>query len=181
MDLVLRSIAIYVFLLVLVRLTGQRTLSELSTFDFVLLLIVSEAVQNALVNDDRSLVSGMIVVLTLVLLDLGLSILKSRSRRLEDVAEGAPVVLVDRGRVLQDRLKQTLVTEDDILQTAREAQGLERMDQIKYAVLETSGGISIIPASRPEDEGLDERIERAVRKALGRAAVDTPRPDGAAK
>lgn len=169
MDLVLRSIAIYVFFLVLVRLTGQRTLSELSTFDFVLLLIVSEAVQNALVNDDRSLVSGMIVVLTLVLLDLGLSLLKSRSGKLENVAEGAPVVLVDHGRVLEDRLKNTLVTRDDILQSARESQGLERMEQIKYAVLESSGGISIIPSSRPEMEGLEQRIEEAVRRALGRA------------
>lgn len=166
MDLVLRSIAIYVFFLVLVRLTGQRTLSELSTFDFVLLLIVSEAVQNALVNDDRSLISGMIVVLTLVLLDLGLSIIKSRSNKLENVAEGAPVVLVDRGRLLEDRLKKALVTQDDILQSARETQGLERLDQIKYAVLEPSGGISIIPAARPEFEGLDDRIERAVRRVL---------------
>jgi uncharacterized membrane protein YcaP (DUF421 family) len=166
MDLVLRAIAIYLFLLVLVRLTGQRTLSELSTFDFILLLIVSEAVQNSLVNDDHSLVSGFIVVLTLVLVDLGLSMIKSRWWRAEEVAEGAPVVLVDQGRLLDDRLHKTLVTQDDILQAARVTQGLERIDQIKYAVLETSGGISIIPASRPEQEGLDERIERALQRVL---------------
>jgi uncharacterized membrane protein YcaP (DUF421 family) len=168
MDLVLRAAAVYLFLLLLVRLTGQRTLSELSTFDFILLLIVSEAVQNALVNDDRSLVSAMIVVLTLVLLDLGLSMAKRRWWRAEDVAEGAPVVLVEHGRVLQERLKQTLVTEDDILQSARVSQGLERMEQIKYAVLETSGGISVIPASRPEQEALDARIEQALERVLKR-------------
>lgn len=166
MDLVLRAASIYFFLLVLVRLTGQRTLSELSTFDFILLLIVSEAVQNALVNDDRSVMSGFIVILTLVLLDLGLSMIKSRFRRAEDVAEGKPVILVEHGKLLPERLKLSLVTEDDILQSARVNQGLERLDQIKYAVLETSGGISIIPASRPEHDGLDERIEQALRRVL---------------
>lgn len=166
MELVLRTASVYLFLLLLVRLTGQRTLSELSTFDFILLLIVSEAVQNALVNDDHSVTSGMIVVLTLVMMDLALSILKSRRPRIEDVAEGVPVVLVDHGKVLHERLKQTLVTEDDILQSARVSQGLERIDQIKYAVLESSGGISIIPASRPEQEALDERIEKALQRVL---------------
>jgi uncharacterized membrane protein YcaP (DUF421 family) len=168
MDLVLRSAAVYLFLLLLVRLTGQRTLSELSTFDFILLLIVSEAVQNALVDDDHSLVSGMIVVLTLVLLDLALSMAKRRWGRAEELAEGAPVVLVEHGKVLQDRLRKTLVTEDDILQSARVSQGLERMEQIKYAVLETSGGISVIPASRPELEALDARIEQALQRVLER-------------
>jgi uncharacterized membrane protein YcaP (DUF421 family) len=105
-------------------------------------------------------------VLTLVLVDLGLSMIKSRWWRAEEVAEGAPVVLVDQGRLLDDRLHKTLVTQDDILQAARVTQGLERIDQIKYAVLETSGGISIIPASRPEQEGLDERIERALQRVL---------------
>jgi len=168
MELVLRSMAVYFSLLLLVRLTGQRTLSELSTFDFILLLIVSEAVQNALVNDDHSVTSGLLVVLTLVLMDLGLSILKSRRPKVEDIAEGVPVVLVDHGKLLHERLKQTLVTEDDILQSARVSQGLERIEQIKYAVLETSGGISIIPASRPEQDGLDERIEHAVQRVLDR-------------
>ena len=172
MDIVLRAATIYLFLLVLVRLTGQRTLSQLSTFDFILLLIVSEAVQNALVNDDRSLVSGMIAILTLVLMDLALSMAKRHWWRVEEVAEGAPVVLVDHGRVLTERLQKTQITEDDILQSARSHQGLERMDQIKYAVLETSGGISVIPSSRPEQEALEERIEQAMERVLKRRRED---------
>jgi uncharacterized membrane protein YcaP (DUF421 family) len=172
MDIVLRAAVIYLFLLVLVRLTGQRTLSEISTFDFILLLIVSEAVQNALVNDDRSLVSGMIAILTLVLMDLALSMAKRRWWRAEEVAEGAPVLLVDHGRVLEERLHKAMVTEDDILLSARMHQGLERMEQIKYAVLETSGGISVVPASRPEQEALDERIEQALERVLKRRRDD---------
>lgn len=166
MDAVFRSLAIYGFLLVLFRLVGQRTLSELSTFDFILLLIVSEAAQNALIGDDFSVVTGMTVILTLVMLDVGLSILKRRSPRAEKLAEGTPLVLVDHGRLLQERLAKTYVTESDVLQAARQTQGLERLDQIKYAVLETSGGISIIPMARPEWEGLQQQVEQAVRRAL---------------
>ncbi|MCV4614799.1 DUF421 domain-containing protein, partial [Escherichia coli] len=80
MDTILRTLAIYLFLLVLFRLSGKRTLSELSTFDFILLLIISEATQNALLGEDYSLVTGLTVILTLVMLDLGLSVLKKRSR-----------------------------------------------------------------------------------------------------
>ena len=148
MDTVLRAGAIYLFLLLLFRIVGQRTLSELSTFDFILLLIISEATQNALVGDDYSLSTAMTVILTLVLLDLALAWVKKRFRRMEKLVEGTPVVIVDHGRVLQDKLDKTHVTVDDILQSARLSQGVERLEQIKYAVLESSGGISIIPMER---------------------------------
>lgn len=166
MDTILRTLAIYLFLLVLFRMSGKRTLSELSTFDFILLLIISEATQNALLGEDYSLVTGLTVILTLVMLDLGLSVLKKRSRVVEKVTEGTPLVIVEHGRLLKERLSKTQVTEDDIMQTARQTQGLERLDQIKYAVLETSGGISIIPRELPPLEGLEDRIEDAVARAL---------------
>lgn len=170
MDAILRTLAVYLFLLVLFRLSGKRTLSELSTFDFILVLIVSEATQNALLGDDSSLVTGLTVILTLVLLDLGLSILKKRSRAVEKITEGTPVVIVEHGKVLKERLSKTQVTEDDIMQTARQAQGLERIDQIKYAVLETSGGISIVPRELPALADLDTRVEAAVRRAMSQQA-----------
>ncbi|MEW6705188.1 MAG: YetF domain-containing protein [Pseudomonadota bacterium] len=166
MEAVVRAAAIYLFLLVLFRLVGQRTLSELTTFDFILLLIVSEAAQNALVGDDFSVATGVTVILTVVMLDVGLSIVKKRFDWVEKITEGTPLVIVDHGKPLHDRLAKTHVSESDILQVARQAQGLERMDQIKYAVLETSGGISVIPMTRPEWEGLDRRIEQAVQRAL---------------
>ena len=150
MDTVIRAAAIYLFLLLLFRIAGQRTLSELTTFDFILLLIISEATQNALVGDDYSLATAMTVILTLVLLDLALAWVKKRFRFMEKVVEGTPVVIVDHGRLLQHKLDRTHVTVDDILQSARLSQGVERMDQIKYAVLEVSGGISIIPMERKD-------------------------------
>jgi uncharacterized membrane protein YcaP (DUF421 family) len=163
---VLRAIAIYLFLLLLFRLVGQRTLSELSTFNFILLLIVSEATQNALIGDDFSVVTGMTAVLTLVLMDLGLSMLKKRFRMVERVAEGTPLIIVEHGRVLQEQLRRTYVTEDDILQAARQSQGLERIDQIKYAVLETSGGISVIPRAEAPAAAIEQRIAQAVEQGI---------------
>lgn len=173
METVLRTVGIYLFLLVLFRISGKRTLSELSTFDFVLLLIISEATQNALIGEDYSVTTGMAVILTLVLLDLGLSILTQRFNALQDVTEGTPLVLVDHGRLLEDRMDRSQVTREEILQVARQSQGLERLEQIKYAVLETSGGISIIPMTPPIEELLDRRIEQA----LDRRAQQAPPAD----
>lgn len=168
MEFVVRAFVIYLFLLVLFRLTGKRMLSELSTFDFILLLIISEATQNALVGDDKSLTTGMAVILTLVMLEVAMSYLKKRFKSVEKAMEGAPVMLVDRGRVIEEHLTKTHVSRDDILQTARQHQGLERMDQIKYAVLETSGGISVIPVEPEIETLLDQRIEAALaRRASG--------------
>ena len=145
MDAVLRGAAIYLFLLVLLRFAGRRTLGQLTTFDFVLLLIISEATQQALLGEDFSITNAFLVVMTMIGLDIGLSLLKQRFIRLEDWLEGMPVVLIENGRLLKDRMDKERVDEDDILHAARELQGIERIDQIKYAVLERTGGISIIP------------------------------------
>jgi len=168
MDFFLRSAAVYLILLVLFRITGKRTLSDLSTFDFILLLIISEALQNALVGDDQSISGALAVILTLVLLDLALSFIKKRWPRIERLAEGVPLVLVEHGRVIEEHLRKGHVTQSDILQAARENQGLERMAQIKYAVLENSGGISIIPVEPQIEALLDQRIAAAL-AARGRA------------
>ncbi|TCP08728.1 DUF421 domain-containing protein [Caldimonas thermodepolymerans] len=173
MDVILRTLAIYLFLLVLFRLAGKRALSELSTLDFILLLIVSEATQNALIGDDHSLVTGMTVILTLVLMDLGLSVVKSRSATIEKIVEGTPLLLVEHGRVLHGPMRRSLVTEDDVLQSARLTHGLERLDQIRFAVLESSGGISIVPRDdAPDADAIARLVEQAVRRALAE-----PRPD----
>lgn len=162
MDIFLRTFSVYLFLLVIFRLSGKRTLSELSTFDFVLLLIISEATQNALIEEDYSLTRGLVVIMILVTLDITLSILKRKHTAVEKISEGTPVILVDHGRLLDYNMKNTHVTRDDILQSARQMQGLERLDQIKYAVLENSGGISIIPMQPRIDDLLDRRIEAAL-------------------
>jgi uncharacterized membrane protein YcaP (DUF421 family) len=145
MDAVFRAAALYVFLLVIFRIAGERTLASLTTFDFVLLLIIAEATQQGLVGDDFSVTKALVLVATLVGLDIGLSLLKDRWRLLHKVVEGVPLVIVEDGRVLTERMQRARIDVDDVLQAAREHQGLDRMEQIKFAVLERTGEISIIP------------------------------------
>ncbi len=145
MDSVFRAVAIYAFLLVLFRLAGKRSLAQITTFDFVLLLVIGEATQQALLGNDFSLINAFVVVLTLLGLDVGLSLLKQRSTVLDKLVDDVAMVIVDDGRPLKDRMDKARIDESDILAAARELQGLERIDQIKYAVLERSGGISVIP------------------------------------
>jgi len=145
MDAILRGAAVYLILLVLFRITGKRSLSQITTFDFVLLLIVAEAIQQALIDNDNSMTAAFLIVVTLLGLDIALSLLKGRSPRLDKLVDDVPLVIVADGRPLTERMAKERVDEGDVLGAARELHGLERMDQIKYAVLERSGGISIVP------------------------------------
>jgi uncharacterized membrane protein YcaP (DUF421 family) len=145
MDSVARGAAVYVLLLLIFRLAGRRTLAQMTSFDFVLLLIISEAAQNAMIGDDYSVTNGALVVLTLVGLDVWLSQVKRWWPTAERWLDGKPTIIVEHGRAKIDIMNNARVDERDVLAAARETQGLERMDQIKFAVLETSGGISIIP------------------------------------
>ncbi len=145
MSSILRALSIYVFLLVVFRLMGKRSLAQITTFDFVLLLIIGEATQQALLGDDFSVTNAFLVILTLVTAEIGLSLVKRRSPHMDKLLDGVPLVLVEDGHVIRERLEKCRVDIGDILDAARKLQGLERMDQIKYAVLERSGGITIIP------------------------------------
>jgi len=145
MDSILRAAVIYFFLLLIFNVAGKRAMSETDTFDFVVLLIISEATQQAMLGNDPSLTNSLSVILTLIGLSIIMSVWKHRSSRLENALTGGPVILVQDGQPLRERMKMARVDEADILQSARDSQGLERMEQIKYAVLEHSGTISIIP------------------------------------
>jgi uncharacterized membrane protein YcaP (DUF421 family) len=149
MESVVRAVAIYGILLILFRFTGKRSLGQITTFDFILLLIISEAVQNGMVGENYSLTNAFVLVLTLIVIDVGLSLLKRRAPAVEKWLEGVPVVIVEHGRPLVDRMQKARVDESDVLSFARRLHGLERMEQIKYAVLERSGEISIIPWTQP--------------------------------
>lgn len=145
MDAVLRATAIYAFLLVLIRISGRRTLAQMTPFDLVLLLIVAEATQQGLLGNDFSVTNAILVITTLIGLDILMTALTHRSRWLDRWVNVLPLVLIQDGEVLDDRLERARVDREDILEQARATQGIERMEQIKYAVLERGGGISIIP------------------------------------
>ena len=145
MNVVIRVLAVSVFLLIVLRFAGKRSLAHMTMFDFVLLLILSETTQQAFVGNDYSLSKAFLAILLLVSAEIGLSILKHKVPALQKWLDGTPTIIVQNGKLLKERTNWSRIDEEDIMAAARESQGLERMDQIKYAILETSGTISIIP------------------------------------
>jgi uncharacterized membrane protein YcaP (DUF421 family) len=145
MESVVRAVVVYTFLLIVFRLSGKRALSETTPFDLILLLIISETTQQAMVNSDHSMTNGAVLVLTLVGVDILLSYVKRRFPSLDLILDGTAVVLVKDGKVLEDRLDHERVDRNDILEAARLQVGLESLDQVKLAVLERGGKISVVP------------------------------------
>lgn len=145
MESVIRGAAVYAIVLLIMRISGRRTMAELTPFDFVLLLIIAETTQQALLGDDFSITNAVILILTLFTLDIILSHVKKWFPWVGRALDGYPTVLIKSGKVDQHALRRARVSEDDILVTARKSQGIGRLDQIKHAVLETDSGISIIP------------------------------------
>ncbi|HSJ46341.1 MAG TPA: YetF domain-containing protein [Euzebyales bacterium] len=148
MDAIARALAVYLFLLVLFRVSGKRTLAEASNFDFVLLLIVAEATQQALLGDDFSVTNSILIITTLFLTDVAATWLKNRSDRFDRLIDGLPVLLMDRGAVLHSNLDEHRINVNDILEEARRDHGLRSLEDIEYAVLERSGDISVIPRTQ---------------------------------
>lgn len=145
MDSIIRAAAIYVILMFIFRISGKRSLAQITTFDFVLLLVVSEATQQAMLGDDLSMTNAALAILTLVGIDVGLSLVQHRFPRIGKVIDSVPLVLVSDGELQRGQMDMMRISENEILEAARDKQGLERMDQIKYAVLERTGTISIVP------------------------------------
>lgn len=146
MDSILRGTVTYFFVWLIFRIAGKRSLAETTSFDLVLLLIISETVQSALNQNDNSLINSFLIVITLVSLDILLSVLGYRIPRFNHLMNSRPVLIVENGKPVKERMAAARIDEEDILASARENHGLERMDQIKFAILETHGGISIVPS-----------------------------------
>ncbi|HAB25021.1 MAG TPA: DUF421 domain-containing protein [Pantoea sp.] len=145
METVLRAASMYLLLMVVFKIAGRRTLMEMTSFDLILLLIISEATQQALLGDDFSVTGAGLTIVTLIVIDILFGVMKTRFPRMERLIDGSSLILVEEGKLLRQRAKRAGVDEEDILQSARSSQGLERLDQIKFAILEKTGKISIIP------------------------------------
>jgi uncharacterized membrane protein YcaP (DUF421 family) len=145
MDTVIRAFIIYFMLWGLLRLAGRRTLGELNTFDLVLLLVIGGATQRALLGQDYSVTTAFLIVATLILTDVGLTLLMREFPFLTRIINGEPMVIVEHGRPLSGRLARARVSTSDVLAAARHLHGLERMEDIKFAILEANGKISVIP------------------------------------
>ncbi len=160
LEKILRPILVYAFLVVGLRLAGKRELAQLNAFDLVVLLTLSNTVQNAIIGDDNSVSGGVIGATTLLVVNYGVVRFLYGHQKLDQLVEGNSAVLIDHGKIQQRQLQEELITIVE-LETAAHKQGLASLDQVERAVIETGGTISFT-AKQPTAESTrhDEVLRR---------------------
>jgi uncharacterized membrane protein YcaP (DUF421 family) len=146
MDIVLRGIFIFFVLYLLMRVIGRRELSSLEPFDLILLVVLGDAVQQGLTQDDYSLTGALLAIGTIAMLQLGVSYANFRFPRLRPLLDGEPIVVVRDGKPIDRNLRRERVTLDDLTSAMRQ-QNIAHIDDVQWAVMETSGAISFIKKS----------------------------------
>ena len=146
MDIVLRAAAAYIFITFILRITGRRELSSLGPSDLVLLVVMGDLVQNGVTQADDSVTGIFLAISTFTLLALATSYVTFKSRRARIVIEGAPLILVQDGKPIEQNLRTERLDVEDVQEQAR-GQGIESLDDVKWCVLETSGSMSFIKKS----------------------------------
>jgi uncharacterized membrane protein YcaP (DUF421 family) len=147
-ELVFRSGVVYAFLLVLLRLTGKRQIGQLAPFDLVLLLVLSNAVQNSMNGGDNSLVGGLVSAATLIALNYGIGHATFKSKRLEALIEGRPLLIIHNGRVFEDVMRHAKLTHHELSAALRQS-GCTCAEDVQTAVLENNGSISVVMRAAP--------------------------------
>jgi uncharacterized membrane protein YcaP (DUF421 family) len=143
MDIVLRAVAAYVFIIFMLRIVGRRELSTLGPSDLVLLVVMGDLIQNGVTQSDDSVTGIFLAVSTFAMLALAMSFLTFKSRRLQRVIEGEPLILVEDGQPVRKNLRAERLTVDEIAEEMR-GQGIASLDEVKWCVLESSGSMSFI-------------------------------------
>jgi len=146
MDIVLRGIFVFVFLYALMRMIGRRELSSLEPFDLILLIVLGDAVQQGLTQDDYSLTGAFLAIGTIAIMQVAVSYANFRFPKLRPVLDGEPIVVVQDGKPIEKNLKRERVTIEDLAAAARQ-QNIAKIEDVQWAVMETSGAISFIKKS----------------------------------
>jgi len=149
-ELVFRSLVVYSALIVILRVTGKRQVGQLAPFDLVLLLVLSNAVQNSMNGGDNSLVGGLISAVTLVALNYAVGFATFRSKRIEAIVEGRPLIVVHNGRVYEDVLARAQLTHHELDAALRQS-GYTCVENVRSAILENNGSITVIPRAPAAD------------------------------
>lgn len=147
METVIRGLAIYFSLLVIVRLSGRRTLAQMTPFDLVIILVISETTQQAMVGEDFSITASVLLILTLFTADIALSYVKRWWPYSARLIDGVATVLVVNGEFEEEAMRGCRLERRDVLEAARSQQGIETVKDIKFAILEVDGNISIVKNS----------------------------------
>ena len=143
MDLVFRAAAIFAVVYFVTRLVGRRELTSLEPFDLILLVVLGDAVQQSLTQDDYSITGAFIVISTIAVLQVGVSYLNFRVPRLRPLIDGEPIVIIQDGKVIEANAKRERLTLDDIAEAAR-LQQIGSLEDVQWAVLETSGELTFL-------------------------------------
>jgi|SRR3954451_15619443 uncharacterized membrane protein YcaP (DUF421 family) len=146
MDIVLRALVAYAFIIFILRIVGRRELSSLGANDLVLLVVLGDLVQNGVTQSDDSVTGILLAISTFALLAVATSFITFKSRRAQRVIEGEPLILVQDGKPVEKNMRAERLTVDDVAEEAR-GQGIETLDEIKWCVLESSGSMSFIKQS----------------------------------
>ncbi|HEX4717335.1 MAG TPA: YetF domain-containing protein [Thermoleophilaceae bacterium] len=144
MDLVFRALVLFAAVYLLLRVVGRRELAEMEPIDFILLIVLGDAIQQGLTQDDYSVTGALITIFTIAAIQVAVGYMTYRSGKVRTIMEGEPVVLIEDGRVIEKNLHRARIAKDELAEEARLSQ-LSSLGQVAWAVLETSGKISIIP------------------------------------
>lgn len=146
MDLVIRAAVIFGFIFLVTRIAGRRQLSEMEPFDVILLVVLGDLVQQGITQSDESVTGTLIVISTITLLSVLVGWLSFRFARVRLITEGEPIILIHDGQIVEANLRRERLTRNDLEEEARRQQ-LASLDQVRWAILEDGGSISIIPES----------------------------------
>ena len=144
MDLVIRATVIFLFIFLVTRIAGRRQLGELEPFDVILLVVLGDLVQQGITQSDESVTGTVIVISTIALLSVAVGWVSFRFGRVRLITEGEPIVLIYDGQVIEPNLRRERLTRNDLEEETRRQQ-LESLDQVRWAILEDDGSISVIP------------------------------------
>lgn len=150
-ELIVRSVSVYVFLIIILRVTGKRQVGQLAPFDLVLLLVLSNAVQNSMNGGDNSLVGGLISAVTLIAANYVVGKATFTSKRLEAIIEGRPQIIIHNGKVFEDVMAKAQLTHHELQAALRQA-GCACVEDVQSAVLENNGAISVLTRNASVDK-----------------------------
>lgn len=142
-EIVLRTAIVYFVILIGIRLTGKREIGQMAPFDLALLLLISNAVQNAMTGPDMSVSGGIVAAVTLLVLNAAVTRVVWKNRKMRRFVEGTPTLLIRNGKIIQENLNRERVSADELTQALRE-HGVASVDDVSVAVLEIDGSISVL-------------------------------------
>ena len=165
-EIIVRSVIVYLFIIIAIRLFGKKEIAQLSVVDLVFILLISNSVQNAMVGPDSSLIGGLIAAGSLFIVNMILKYINYRSKKLNKLLEGEPVILIYNGTINEVNLKKERITMDEIEAAVRE-HGVKSISEVNLAMLEVDGNISIVSDSYSKRSVRRRKSHKVIQKMDG--------------